>query len=69
MDNRIGSVKARLLVKMTGEPVELAEFEIPLSTSAAFGNGLGSIHVEEAELRKELANTLETVAKGLRDGR
>lgn len=69
MSANIGSVKARLLVKVAGDPVELGEFDIPLSANVGFGNGLGTIHVDESELRNELATALEGAAKKLRDGR
>lgn len=62
----IGSMKARLLVQVGNEPVELGEFEIPLTTAAAFGTGLGSIHVDETEMRNSLATALELGAKNLR---
>ena len=62
----IGTVKARLLVQVGGDPVELGEFEIKLTTSSAFGKGLGSIHVDEAELRTSIAHALEDGAKQLR---
>lgn len=62
----IGSVKARLLAQIGNDPVELGQFEIKLTTSAAFGTGLGSIHVDETALREELAHALEAGAKQLR---
>lgn len=62
----IGSMKARLLVQVGKDPVELGEFEIPLTTSVAFGTGLGTIHVDEMEMRRSLATALEAGAKELR---
>lgn len=62
----IGTVKARLLVQVGGDPVEIGEFEIPLGATVAFGIGIGSIHVEERDLRDQLAHALEAGAKQLR---
>lgn len=62
----IGAMRARLLVQIGKEPVELGEFEIPLTISAAFGRGIGSIHVDETALRNSLAHALEEGAKKLR---
>lgn len=33
----IGAMKARLLVQVGNDPVELGTFEIPLSTASLFG--------------------------------
>lgn len=62
----IGNMKARLLVQVAKDPVEIATFEIPISASAGFGDGLSPIQIELPELRSELADALEEAAKQLR---
>jgi hypothetical protein len=52
----LGTIEAKLLVQMAGDPIELGTFHIPLDACAdIFGRGIGEIRVDPAKLREEIA--------------
>lgn len=52
----LGTMQAKLLIQMAGDPVELGTFHIPIDAVAdIFGRGIGEIRVDTARLREEIA--------------